>query len=247
MLEVHMKKKLRDFDLDVSFSVRPGEVLVLLGENGSGKSTILNLLAGLLIPDDGSISLNKRSLYSGSDFEALPPEDRNIGYVFQNYALFPHMSAFENVAFGLRRRKKVSGEIIKSVKQILEDLGIGHLTNERVTNLSGGQRQRVALARALVIQPDLLLLDEPLTALDRQAREKIRHELREELVKSNKPSIIVTHSLKDAEIMGDQVIILAEGKIIWTGRSDELQAHSGVSQVQYITDEYISFSGIAID
>jgi molybdate transport system ATP-binding protein len=247
MLEVHMKKKLRDFDLDVSFNVRPGEVLVLLGENGSGKSTILNLLAGLLIPDDGSISLNKRILYSGSDFEALPPEDRNIGYVFQNYALFPHMSAFENVAFGLRRRKIGSGEIKKSVNQILKDLGIGHLTNERVTNLSGGQRQRVALARAMVIQPDLLLLDEPLTALDRQGREKIRQELREDLVKSNKPSIIVTHSLKDAKIMGDQVIILAEGKVIWTGRPNELQAHTGVSHVEYISDEYISFSAIAID
>ncbi|MCA1916894.1 ABC transporter ATP-binding protein [Methanospirillum hungatei] len=247
MLEVQLKKSLRDFDLDVSLSVRSGEVLVLLGENGSGKSTTLNLLAGLLNPDEGIISLNERILYSGCTSVELPPEDRNIGYVFQNYALFPHMSAFENVAFGLRRRSMASVEIHKRVQHILDDLGVGHLMYERVTNLSGGQRQRVALARALVIQPDLLLLDEPLTALDRQAREKIRIELREELVKSCKPSIIVTHSLKDAEIMGDRVIILAEGKIIWTGQPNELEKHSGSPQVRYISDEYISFSKIAID
>ncbi|WP_373839351.1 ABC transporter ATP-binding protein [Methanospirillum sp.] len=247
MLKVRMKKKLRDFDLDVSLSVCPGEVLVLLGENGSGKSTILNLLAGLLIPDEGIISLYDRTLYGGDEHAALPPEERNIGYVFQNYALFPHMSAFENVAFGLRRRKTNSADIQVLVKEILDELGIGHLINERATNLSGGQRQRIALARALVIQPDLLLLDEPLTALDRQAKEKIRQELREELVKSNKPSIIVTHSLRDAEIMGDQVIILAEGKIIWTGRPDELYTRSVISQVPCNTDEYVCFSAIAID
>ncbi|HPY59851.1 MAG TPA: ATP-binding cassette domain-containing protein, partial [Methanospirillum sp.] len=188
MLEVKMSKKLRDFDLDVEINVRPGEVLALLGENGSGKSTILNLLAGLLTPDEGEITLNGRILFSGADNRSIPPEERNIGYVFQNYALFPHMSAFENVAFGLKRRKIGAGEIQVLVSRMLEELGIGHLVSEKVTDLSGGQRQRVALARALVIQPDLLLLDEPLTALDRKTKEKIRQELREELVKSNKPS-----------------------------------------------------------
>ncbi|HQC00123.1 MAG TPA: ATP-binding cassette domain-containing protein, partial [Methanospirillum sp.] len=212
MLEVKMSKKLRDFDLDVEINVRPGEVLALLGENGSGKSTILNLLAGLLTPDEGEITLNGRILFSGADNRSIPPEERNIGYVFQNYALFPHMSAFENVAFGLKRRKIGAGEIQVLVSRMLEELGIGHLVSEKVTDLSGGQRQRVALARALVIQPDLLLLDEPLTALDRKTKEKIRQELRGELVKSNKPSIIVTHSIRDARMIGDRVIILERGK-----------------------------------
>ena len=121
MLEVKMSKKLRDFDLDVEINVRPGEVLALLGENGSGKSTVLNLLAGLLTPDEGEITLNGRILFSGADNRSIPPEERNIGYVFQNYALFPHMSAFENVAFGLKRRKIGAGEIQVLVSRMLED------------------------------------------------------------------------------------------------------------------------------
>ena len=241
MLEVKMSKKLRDFDLDVEINVRPGEVLALLGENGSGKSTVLNLLAGLLTPDEGEITLNGRILFSGADNRSVPPEERNIGYVFQNYALFPHMSAFENVAFGLKRRKIGAGEIQVLVSRMLEELGIGHLISERVTDLSGGQRQRVALARALVIQPNLKLLSEPLTALDRKTKEKIRQELREELVKSNKPSIIVTHSLRDARMIGDRVIILERGKVIWTGQPDELMINSPMRHEPDNTGEYVCF------
>lgn len=250
MLSARLIKKLRDFQLDIFFTVHPGEVLVLLGENGSGKSTILNLLAGLLVPDEGEIVLNGNRVFWSDEPVFFPPEERNIGYVFQNYALFPHMTVFENISFGLKMRNIPKKEIIEHINKVVEDLGIAHVKHEKVTNLSGGQRQRVALARALIIKPDLLLLDEPLTALDQSAREKIRFELREQLVNSNQPAILVTHSLKDAKIIGDNVIILEKGKAIWTGKADDLQSVDGtrqLSSIHSVSDEYITFSSIAID
>ncbi len=236
--------------MKIDLTVHPGEVLVLLGENGSGKSTILNLLAGLLIPDAGEITLNGRSIFSSEEETDNPPEERNIGYVFQDYALFPHMSVFENIAFGLKMRKNQKCQISEQIQRILEDFDITHVRDERVTNLSGGQRQRVALARALIIRPHLLLLDEPLTALDQSAREKIRLELRDQLVHSRQPAILVTHSLKDAQIIGDKVMVLEKGKVIWAGKPEELQSTSGaliLSDINCGCQDYIRFSSIAID
>ncbi|NLV27026.1 MAG: ATP-binding cassette domain-containing protein [Methanomicrobiales archaeon] len=250
MLNATLIKKLRDFELDIDLSVNDGEVMVLLGENGSGKSTVLNLLSGLLVPDEGNIILNNIELFSSEKGIFVPPEERNIGYVFQNYALFPHMTVFDNISFGLRMRRIPKNQFNEEVDRFLEDLGIAHVKCERVTNLSGGQRQRVALARALIIRPHLLLLDEPLTALDQSAREKIRLELRTQLVNSNQPSILVTHSLKDARIIGDKVMMLEKGKVIWSGKASDLKSLSTIpddSAVNFVSEEYISFSGIAID
>nr|WP_319538648.1 ATP-binding cassette domain-containing protein [uncultured Methanospirillum sp.] len=250
MLSANLQKQLRDFELKIQFTVNPGEVLILLGTNGSGKSTILNLIAGLLNPDKGEIALNGNVIFSSGQKISSPPEKRNIGYVFQNYALFPHMSVFENIAYGLKMRKIPKDQMTTHIQKVLEDLEIAHVKSERVTNLSGGQRQRVALARALIIQPQLLLLDEPLTALDPHAREKIRLELREQLVASNHPAIMVTHSIKDAQIIGDRVIVLEKGTVIWEGKPEELE--SGVSapnlsNLKCECYEYRDFGAIAID
>jgi len=250
MLSAHLVKKLRDYQMDLELSVNPGEVLVLLGENGSGKSRVLNLLAGLLTPDEGEIILNEKTLFSREKEVSCPSEERNIGYVFQNYALFPHMTVFENIAFGLKMRKKPKNQILRQIETTLEDLEIAHVRNERVTNLSGGQRQRVALARAVIIQPYLLLLDEPLTALDQAARDRIRLELRDQLVHSNQPSILVTHSKKDAQVIGDTVMILEKGKVIWTGKPFELESGAGVPDLSHLScscDDYHDFRAIAID
>ena len=222
MLNADLRKQLRDFYLDISLSVNPGEVLILLGENGSGKSTSLNLLAGLQNPDNGRIVLNGKTLFCKTSMVTIPPEERNIGYVFQNYALFPHLSTFENVAFGLKMRKLPKEQIQKQVHNMLQELDIDQFRDKKVTELSGGQQQRVALARALIMKPHLLLLDEPLTALDQKTRIKLRLELRKYLVKSNKPTILVTHSKKDARIIGDRVMMIERGKVIWTGSAEAI-------------------------
>lgn len=224
MLTVKVAKQLRDYVLDVEVTVGDGEILVLIGENGAGKSTVLNLVAGLLHPDAGNITLAGRSLFDDGTRIALPPEERRVGYVLQNYALFPHMSVADNVAFGLLSRRVPKKEAQERAITMLGRMGIDAYADERPGALSGGQRQRVALARALVTDPDLLLLDEPLAALDVRTKNVMRKELRACIKEAGIPAVIVTHALRDALELGDRIAVIEGGRIVASGTPDEILA-----------------------
>lgn len=194
---------------DVTIQIEAGSFFCLLGPSGCGKTTLLQLVGGYLPMQSGSIHLN------GIDIGVLPPERRNIGMVFQNYALFPHLSARDNVAFGLEMRKIRRTERAKRVEAMLERVGLSVTeANRKPKELSGGQQQRVALARALVIEPQVLLLDEPLANLDRQLREQMRGELRDLQRQTGVTALFVTHDQEEALTLGDQVGILLEGRML---------------------------------
>jgi len=222
MLSLHTVRGLRDFVLDVTLSVRCGETLVLIGENGAGKSTVLNLISGILTPDEGEITLGGRMLFSDEKRLDVPAEKRNIGHLFQSYALFPHMTVAENVAFGLRCRRIPGPEIAESVAEQLAAMHLSGLAGVNVGRLSGGQRQRVALARALVLEPELLLLDEPLAAVDMRAQGAMRKELRDQIRNAGIPCIVVTHTLRDVLELGDRLCLIEEGRVAAVGTPEEV-------------------------
>ncbi len=203
----------------VSFEVNEGETICLLGRSGSGKSTILRIIAGIEKPEFGEVLWNNQSL---SD---LPVHKRQFGFMFQDYALFPHKNVFENVAFGLRMQN-LSPEVIKQkVNQVLEKVKMSHFSKRSVTDLSGGEQQRVALARALAPEPRLLMLDEPLGSLDRTLREQLVEELRLILQESQIPAIYVTHDQEEAFTLGDRLLLLNGGKIVQNGTPEEVYLH----------------------
>lgn len=222
MLEIDVSKRLRDFSLAVRLDVARGETLMLVGDNGCGKTTLLNLIAGINSPDSGRIVLNGKTLFDSEIKEDVAPEERNIGYVFQSYALFPHMSVYENVAFGLRARQLAKREIDLMVKDRLDEAGLWEVRAAKASSISGGQKQRVALARALIIEPELLLLDEPLAALDVRRQEAMRRELKERLHDCHVPSIIVTHDIRDVSCIGDRACLLEKGKVVLSGGPEEV-------------------------
>lgn len=196
---------------DLTFGVAEGETVCLLGASGSGKSTLLQMIAGLESPDAGFISFN------GLDLASTPPHLRDFGLVFQDYALFPHLSVNDNVAFGLKMRRMKQAEIDRRVASSLEQVNMKGFEQRSVNDLSGGEQQRVALARALAIRPRLLMFDEPLGALDRTLREGLLEELRTVLHKTMVPAIYVTHDQEEAFAIADRVLILHEGRIIREG------------------------------
>ena len=200
----------------ISLSIASGEFLTLLGPSGSGKTTLLNIAAGYLAPDGGRVVL------AGRDLTPLPPRQRNIGMVFQSYALFPHMNVFENVAYGLRARRRPQAEISSRVGAALATVKLEGFEWRAVQQLSGGQQQRVALARALVIEPDLLLMDEPLGALDRQLRKHVQIEIRRMHVAARRTTIYVTHDQEEALVMSDRIAIMSQGRVEQVGTPDEL-------------------------
>jgi putative spermidine/putrescine transport system ATP-binding protein len=191
----------------INLDVKQGELLTLLGPSGSGKSTALSIISGLLRPSEG------RVLFGGNDVTDLPAYRRNLGFVFQDYALFPHMSVFENIAFPLRARRAKSDDIKSRVGQMLEMVQLSSLGSRQPAQLSGGQRQRVALGRALVFDPPILLMDEPLGALDNRLRKDMQLEIRALQRKLGITAIHVTHDQEEALLMSDRVAVMNKGRI----------------------------------
>jgi len=225
MLSVQVRKKLREFGLEVSFDVRPAETLVVIGPSGCGKTTTLNLIAGLVEPDEGRIVLGDRVLWDGEAGVDVPTEKRGVGYVFQDFALFPHMTIAENLAYGLRSRCRPKGEIQQRVGEALKLVGIGGLRDRRPTGLSGGERQRVALGRAVASNAEILLLDEPLGSLDAQTRNQVRGELKRLLRVVGRIAIMVTHDYIDALTFGDRICVMDRGRLLQTGQRQDLLRH----------------------
>jgi ABC-type spermidine/putrescine transport systems, ATPase components len=223
MLEAQVTKKLRDYSLDLALAVRPGEIFVLMGTNGSGKSTTLNILAGLLEADAAEITLNGKCICRSKEGISIPAEERRIGYVLQNSAVFPHMTVRENVAFGLRARGGTPRqEIAEKAALWMERMHISDLAEVRAGNLSGGQKQRVALARALAIGPLLLMMDEPFTALDAESTQTVKDLTRRFVKEMQIPCIVVTHRLADSTEIGDRACVLCNGKKEWEGVPAEM-------------------------
>lgn len=192
---------------DLSLSVSPGEFISLLGPSGSGKTTTLMMIAGFEMPDSGQVLLDEK------DITRLPPHRRELGVIFQNYALFPHMTVAENVAYPLRMRRLAKAEVGARVRRILDQVHLGALASRYPHQMSGGQQQRVAIARALVFDPPVLLLDEPLGALDKKLREHLRNEIKTLHKEVGKTMIYVTHDQDEALAMSDRVAVMHEGRI----------------------------------
>jgi ABC-type Fe3+/spermidine/putrescine transport system ATPase subunit len=203
----------------ISFSVENNETVCLLGPSGGGKSTLLRIIAGLEAAEMGQV------VWQGKNISEVPPYARHFGLMFQDYALFPHMTVRENVAFGLRMQKLAENIIEESVAEALKLVNMDNFINRRVTDLSGGEQQRVALARALAPRPQLLMLDEPLGALDRTLREKLGEELRGLLRKMKIPAIYVTHDQQEAFSIADRILVLYQGRIVQAGTPYEVYSH----------------------
>jgi putative spermidine/putrescine transport system ATP-binding protein len=212
---------LAPLDLDVA----SGEFVTLLGPSGSGKTTLLNICAGHMAPTGGSV------LIGGRDVTALPARRRNIGMVFQNYALFPHLNVFENIAYGLRARRVAAAELRRRVEEALRTVRLDGFGDRPVRSLSGGQQQRVALARAIVIEPDILLMDEPLGALDKQLRKEVQIEIRRMHVARPRTTLYITHDQEEALVMSDRIAIMRQGQIAQLGTAQELYSRPADSFV----------------
>jgi molybdate transport system ATP-binding protein len=210
MFEIQIQKQLDNFQLDIEFIMK-NEIVVLFGHSGSGKTTILNSIAGLVNPDSGWIKLNNQLFFSKMT-KYISPQKRNVGYFFQDYALFPNMTVEKNIIYGMKQKEKG----IKSplTKQILEVLGIKHLIHTYPHQISGGEKQRVALARALATEPSILLLDEPLSALDHDTRIQCQDELLRLHQMWQIPFIIVTHDIEEARKLGERILFIEKGRII---------------------------------
>ena len=218
-LEVRLVKRLPDFTLDVEWIV-DGGVAALFGPSGAGKTLTLQCMAGLMRPDAGRIVVDGRVLFDAATGAEVPPQSRRIGYVFQGYALFPHLTVADNIGFGLRGRP--AAERARRVAEVIQRLELGGLDRRYPRELSGGQRQRVALGRALAPDPALLLLDEPLSALDAPLRRTLRDELRTVLSEWGAAAVVVTHDFTEAYRLGDRIVVYEEGRVVQSAPRAEL-------------------------
>lgn len=220
--KLHLRYGTNDILKGVSMELKRGEVVSLLGSSGSGKTTLLRAVAGLEAPYSGLITIGERPVFDGTARIMVPAEQRNLGLVFQSYALWPHKTVFDNVAYGLKLRKVSPAEIASRVAAALCTLGLGELGERYPHQLSGGQQQRVAMARALVYSPPVILLDEPLSNLDAKLREEARAWLRELIVTMQLSALVVTHDQSEALAMSDRVLLLNNGKIEQQGTPTQI-------------------------
>lgn len=207
---------------DVSIDIEKGEFVVFLGPSGCGKTTTLRMIAGLENPTEGKILIDRRTVFSAKEGIFVKPEHRDIGMVFQSYAIWPHMTVFENIAYPLRTRRLPKADIALKVKRAIELVGLDQAADRSAVALSGGQMQRVSLARALVYNPTLLLFDEPLSNLDLKLRVRLRSELKELQRNTGITSIYVTHDQEEAVELADRIVVMSQGKIMQTGSPEEL-------------------------
>ena len=206
--------------IDATFA--EGSVVCLLGRSGSGKTTLLRSIAGLEEPFQGAIRIDGRPVYDAAAKVNLPPERRDLGFVFQSYALWPHKTVFENVAYGLRLRREAKADLAAKVQAALDGVGLGKLAERYPAQLSGGQQQRVAIARALVYEPPVILLDEPLSNLDAKLREEARIWIRSLIKRLGLTAVFVTHDQAEALAIADQVVLLDGGRLVQSGSPEDL-------------------------
>jgi molybdate transport system ATP-binding protein len=233
MLDANIKLRLDRLNLDADVRAGAGEVLALLGPNGAGKSTVLRALAGLLRLAGGRVAVDGVVLEEPGRHIRIAPEKRPVSLMFQDYLLFPHLSALENVAFGLRARGVDRRDARNRAAAALDRLGVGQVASSRPGAMSGGQQQRVAMARALVTEPALLLLDEPLAALDVSTKADVRRQLRVTLRSSRAANVLVTHDLLDAVSLADRMLVIEGGGIVQSGTPAEVTARP---RSQYVAD-----------
>src|SRR5438132_2337844 len=227
----------------VSFSIQPGEIFTLLGPSGCGKTTTLRLVAGLEEPDDGEILVNGTPLTAPRRGIFVAPDKRQMGMVFQSYAIWPHLTVFENVAFPLRVRGEPTSDVKQRVLQALETVGLTGLDSRGATELSGGQQQRVALARALVYEPAILLLDEPLSNLDAKLREQMRVEIRALQRKLGLTVLYVTHDQAEAMTLSDRIAVVNRGRFEQIGNPEEVYEKPATPFVAEFLGRTVTFEG----
>ncbi len=223
MIEINVEKHLRDISLNIEMKIKGREFVTIFGKSGSGKTTILKILAGLITPDRGFINVNGQTWFDSERGINLPPQKRNIGFLFQDYALFPNMTVEENILFAMDRKDR------RFLDEILSITEIEDIRDRKPETLSGGQKQRVALARALARKPAILLLDEPLSALDLETRIKIQEEIEKIHRSYSLTTVMVSHDYSEIFRLSDRVFVLSDGKIIKEGKPEDVFVQEKIS------------------